>query len=173
MPNRTSKSGSELFIVDNSDVDWKVLRYLHDWCQISKASRANRLMAARMGFNAVVKKDLYVLKPADSNAPLDLRFVVGLLNSSLLSYVYLTRSAAAQKDDFRQVSLAGLRDLPYPKNLSRSDEICELVETLERADLAEKERTKFDDLLDEIVFDLFGIDTPSRDEVHAFISARG
>src|SRR3954453_9969480 len=37
MPNRTSKSGSDLFIVDNSDTDWKVLRYLHDWCQISKA----------------------------------------------------------------------------------------------------------------------------------------
>jgi HKD family nuclease len=37
MPNRTSKSGSELFIVDNSDADWKVLRYLHDWCQISSA----------------------------------------------------------------------------------------------------------------------------------------
>lgn len=36
MPNRTSKTGSELFIVDNSDVDWKVLRYLHDWCQLSK-----------------------------------------------------------------------------------------------------------------------------------------
>ena len=37
MPNRTSTSGSELFIVDNSDQDWKVVRYLHDWCQISKA----------------------------------------------------------------------------------------------------------------------------------------
>src|SRR6266567_3257085 len=37
MPNRTSKTGSELFIVDNSDADWKVLRYLHDWCQISQA----------------------------------------------------------------------------------------------------------------------------------------
>jgi hypothetical protein len=37
MPNRTSKTGSELFIVDNSDEDWKVLRYLHEWCQISKA----------------------------------------------------------------------------------------------------------------------------------------
>src|ERR1700751_2184717 len=37
MPTRSSKSGSELFIVDNSDVDWKVVRYLHDWCQISKA----------------------------------------------------------------------------------------------------------------------------------------
>ena len=37
MPTRTSKSGSELFIVDNSDEDWKVLRYLHDWCQISQS----------------------------------------------------------------------------------------------------------------------------------------
>jgi superfamily II DNA or RNA helicase len=37
MPNRTSVTGSELFIVDNSDADWKVRRYLHDWCQISKA----------------------------------------------------------------------------------------------------------------------------------------
>src|SRR5258707_10795293 len=37
MPSRTSKAGSELFIVDNSDVDWKVQRYLHDWCQISSS----------------------------------------------------------------------------------------------------------------------------------------
>ena len=28
MPHRVSKTGSELFIVDNSDEDWKVLRYL-------------------------------------------------------------------------------------------------------------------------------------------------
>ena len=37
MPKRTSKTGSELFIVDNSDKEWKVLKYLHDWCQISKS----------------------------------------------------------------------------------------------------------------------------------------
>jgi superfamily II DNA or RNA helicase len=37
MPSRRSNSGSELFIVDNSDEDWKVLRYLHDWCQLSRA----------------------------------------------------------------------------------------------------------------------------------------
>lgn len=36
MPKKTSVTGSELFIVDNSDDDWKVLRYLHDWCQIAK-----------------------------------------------------------------------------------------------------------------------------------------
>src|SRR3954454_10682275 len=37
MPRKTSITGSELFIVDNSEDDWKVLRYLHDWCQLSKA----------------------------------------------------------------------------------------------------------------------------------------
>jgi len=36
MPKKVSTTGSELFIVDNSDTDWKVLRYLHDWCQIAK-----------------------------------------------------------------------------------------------------------------------------------------
>ena len=33
----TTRKGSELFIVDNSDKDWKVLRYLRDWCQLSKS----------------------------------------------------------------------------------------------------------------------------------------
>jgi len=28
MPVRTAKSGSELFIVDNSDTEWKVAKYL-------------------------------------------------------------------------------------------------------------------------------------------------
>lgn len=37
MPKRTSLTGSELFIVDNSDDDWKAMRYLHDWCGISKS----------------------------------------------------------------------------------------------------------------------------------------
>jgi phosphatidylserine/phosphatidylglycerophosphate/cardiolipin synthase-like enzyme len=37
LPKKTSLSGSELFIVDNSDDDWKAARYLHDWCQLSKS----------------------------------------------------------------------------------------------------------------------------------------
>src|ERR1035437_9727982 len=36
MPTRTSTTGSELFIVDNSNDKWTVLRYLRDWCQIAK-----------------------------------------------------------------------------------------------------------------------------------------
>ncbi len=37
MPTRTSPTGSELFIVDNSNDDWKVERYLRDWCGIAKS----------------------------------------------------------------------------------------------------------------------------------------
>jgi len=37
LPVKNSPSGGELFIVDNSDEDWKVRKYLHDWCQISQA----------------------------------------------------------------------------------------------------------------------------------------
>lgn len=38
MPKREShRSGSELFIVDNSADDWKALRYLNDWCQLSRS----------------------------------------------------------------------------------------------------------------------------------------
>ena len=37
MPPQRPKSGGELFIVDNADDDWKVQRYLHDWCDISRA----------------------------------------------------------------------------------------------------------------------------------------
>lgn len=38
MPKRSSaRTGSELFIVDNSEDDWKALRYLNDWCGLSKS----------------------------------------------------------------------------------------------------------------------------------------
>ena len=36
MSGNASKSGTDLFIVDNSDEEWKVLQYLHDWCQLSE-----------------------------------------------------------------------------------------------------------------------------------------
>ena len=31
-----ARSGSDLFVVDNSDSDWDVLRYLAGWCRLSK-----------------------------------------------------------------------------------------------------------------------------------------
>ena len=36
MPKRSSKTGSELFVVDNGRDDWTVARYLREWCDISR-----------------------------------------------------------------------------------------------------------------------------------------
>ena len=35
--NFPSGRGQDLFIIDNSDEQWKALRYLRDWCGISSA----------------------------------------------------------------------------------------------------------------------------------------
>lgn len=35
MTEPSRKTGSDLFIVDNSDEDWKVVRYLHQWAEIA------------------------------------------------------------------------------------------------------------------------------------------
>ena len=35
MTEHTRPQGGDVFIVDNSDSDWKVRRYLHDWAEIS------------------------------------------------------------------------------------------------------------------------------------------
>src|ERR1035441_6222802 len=35
MTEQTKPQGGDVFIVDNSDSDWKVRRYLHDWAEIS------------------------------------------------------------------------------------------------------------------------------------------
>jgi hypothetical protein len=53
MPTRTSKTGSELFIVDNSDSDRKVHKYLHDWCHLNKTYL--RKIQALVGMKPVLR----------------------------------------------------------------------------------------------------------------------
>ncbi len=37
MKDQRGSMGADLFIVDNSDSEWKVLRYLREWCEIARA----------------------------------------------------------------------------------------------------------------------------------------
>jgi len=54
-----NKTGSEIFIVDNSDVDWKVLHYLHDWCQLAKglAAQYSGNPSRKLSIHGVEKTD--------------------------------------------------------------------------------------------------------------------
>ena len=37
MAERKKAEGGDLFIVDNSNSEWKVLQYLSEWCEIARA----------------------------------------------------------------------------------------------------------------------------------------
>jgi hypothetical protein len=54
MPKRMSLAGSELFIVDNSDEDWKVVRYAAKRCRANSGIRSQE---------SVVKALISMLEP--------------------------------------------------------------------------------------------------------------
>ncbi len=76
-------------------------------------NRQDRLMCVVAETPFVVKKDIYVFKPTLES--IHIYYLLAVLNSALLSFVYLSQDVAATKDDFRQVTLAGLRNLPIPR----------------------------------------------------------
>ena len=75
-------------------------------------NRQDRLMATYCDEKLVFKKDI---NPFIINSPpWNPHFVLGVLNSKLISYLYINTSSIATKDDFRQTTLSELRSLPIP-----------------------------------------------------------
>lgn len=73
-------------------------------------NRRFRIMATYASEEFVNKKDLYVLKITD--ASFDIKFILALLNSSLFSFIKTASSTNATKDDFGQLTLSDIRNLP-------------------------------------------------------------
>ena len=117
-------------------------------------SRANRLMSALTCDDFVVKKDIYITKP-NFDDPHKTATLLAILNSSLISFLYLSRSTAAVKDDFRQVTLSGLRELPiiFPDAKGMA-ELGQLVASREKhgGDAADVERR-----IDAIIYRTYGV----------------
>jgi hypothetical protein len=61
----------------------------------------------------VFKKDLNPFIITNKN--FDTKYVLGLLNSKLFSWLYINSSSIATKDDFRQTTLSELRKLQIRK----------------------------------------------------------
>lgn len=74
-------------------------------------SRDDRLMATVATEPFVSKKDVYVFE----SPRLDERFLLGLVNSRFLSWWLFNVEMSASQDDFRQVTLGAVRDLPLPE----------------------------------------------------------
>ncbi len=139
-------------------------------------SRGDRLFCTYESRRLVFKKDI---NPFIINDPkLDTYSVLAVLNSRLISYLYLNTSAIATKDDFRQTTLAELRGLPIPK-LDAADPSSEHLSGLAARMLRLNERlasTKLpgvrtslqrqidatDGQIDQLVYELYGL---SDDEI--------
>jgi type I restriction-modification system DNA methylase subunit len=111
---RYSLSTTEEKYIDFSDED--TLREFYNQPRIllrRLVSRDDRLMAVYAEDTFVVKKDLnpFIRVGTDMSH----RYLLACVNSSLLSYIYISSSALAQKDDFRQTTLSEIRSLPIRK----------------------------------------------------------
>ncbi|MGC8561457.1 MAG: Eco57I restriction-modification methylase domain-containing protein, partial [Phycisphaerae bacterium] len=91
-------------------------------------NRQDRIDAALTETAAVFKKDInpFIL----TRSELSPRYLLALANSRLLSWLYVNTSAIATKDDFRQTTLAELRELPIVAAPSGSQEALERLVNL-------------------------------------------
>ena len=103
----------------------------------------------------------------------DVSFALGLLNSRLISWLYVNTSMVAQKDDFPQVHISALASLPIPKiDKNRSNQVDRLVmqmlnlqKQLRRAntpyekEVIQHQITATDKNIDQIVYGIYGLNT--------------
>jgi hypothetical protein len=97
-------------------------------------SRQDRLLATYHFPALVTKKDI---NPFVFESEQVAKYTLGILNSSLVSWVYMRTSSIATKDDFRQTTLAELRDIPIrpidfdnPDDVAMHDKMVSLVERM-------------------------------------------
>jgi len=75
-------------------------------------NRQDRLSVGYTENKMVFKKDINPFVPSDNR--FHPKYLLTLMASRLISYVYLEISTIAKKDDFRQTTLGELRELPMP-----------------------------------------------------------
>lgn len=76
-------------------------------------NRQFQIMAMYLNDEFVNKKDLYNLKVI--NDEFDIKFLLALINSKLISYLKIKGTTTATKDDFGQLTLSDIRQIPIKK----------------------------------------------------------
>ena len=128
-------------------------------------NRQDRLMATISDDALVFKKDVNPFWITDTR--FNPRYVLGLLNSRFVSWLYVNSSAIATKDDFRQTTLSELRELPLPVVPAKQQErVVKLVDEMlrKKAKNHDEDTSRLDEQIDELVYDLYGL---TREEVTA------
>jgi hypothetical protein len=117
-------------------------------------SRQFRMMATYTNEEFVCKKDIYIIKLNDET--INYKYVLALLNSKLLSFYKTKNSGSAKKDDFTQITLGDIRQLPIPKiETSKQQKFINLVDQILTAKEKNKDNTISENELDQLVYQLY------------------
>ena len=79
-------------------------------------NRQQRLMATLADKTFITNKNLYSILPKAGALPL--KVILAILNSSLISRLYIESVSQATKDDFPQVTITDALSLPFPTEIS-------------------------------------------------------
>ncbi len=144
-----------------------------DWFQGERillrrlVNRQQRLMATLAAETFVTNKNLYSVLPAQTDA----QVLLGVLNSRLISFLYVNQVAQATKDDFPQVTIKDFAALPFPQvDTARHAQMVKWVERMlelhkqkqTAANEAARERIAreialTDEKIDALVYELYGL----------------
>jgi len=138
-------------------------------------SRQFQIQAAKATEDFVTNKSIQSVLPLPDGPRIE--FLLGCINSKLLSWYFLHRSNIAQRDDFPKIVLKETRSLPFPRidpkksaDRARHDKLVELVDKMLvltpklRAAKSDAEQqtlqnavTATDQQIDALVYELYGL----------------
>jgi hypothetical protein len=130
-------------------------------------NRKQRLMACVADQTFITNKNLYSIMPQGVSA----KFLLGILNSRLLSFLYIRQVTQAVKDDFPQVTIKDILSLPFPSSEKvemRKDKMVSLVEHIlflhknlaavgapQGKEMLERQIETVDKAIDALVYELY------------------
>jgi hypothetical protein len=132
-------------------------------------TRKFRLQASMTSETMITTDNVLNLTPKGPES--EIPFALGLLNSQLISWFYVNNSMVAQKDDFPQVHISALAQIPLP-NYSHSQKkkmetmvtrMVKLSQTIEdkcpdhKRTMAQRQIEALDRRIDELVYELYGL----------------
>lgn len=118
-------------------------------------NRQDRLSVAYTEEKLVFKKDINPFVP--TSVEYSAKYLLGILASKFISYIYVNSSVIATKDDFRQTTLTELRALPIPPATDAQQ--APIIERVQRI-LATPDSPDVPALeaeIDRLVYDLYGL----------------
>lgn len=148
----------ETYLTDLSDKK-SLQQFYNDEEKILIRRIVNRQDRLSVGFTdkkLVFKKDINPFIPTSKDFAA--KYLLAILASRYISFLYINSSTIATKDDFRQTTLAELRSLPIKKiTLKEQQPFIDIVDKILTAKQQGIDSSEYERKIDELVYQLYGI----------------